>query len=93
MTVKRRMFEEDMICDYCGMEIWGPGIRSGYENGQTVDGCGISGWMHEDLGECDENIRGTRDDAQFQDGFRSAWGKPPTPPPNVPSDYKFKDRR
>lgn len=87
-----RTFSEDVVCDYCGMEIWGPGIPSGWKSG---DPDFQSGWMHQDVEVCDENIRDDRDDAAFQDGYRDAWGKVEDihpVPPNVPAGYAFKDR-
>lgn len=87
--IQVKHFDEDECCDYCGMEIYGPGVPSGYtpENSQYR-----SGWMHQDIEYCAEMIRVERDNAQFQDGSRNAWGRSPKSPPNAPKDWKFKDR-
>lgn len=45
--LQERNFEEDVVCDHCSMEIDGPGIASGYTDGEIgPDGATMSGWMH-----------------------------------------------
>lgn len=86
-----KQFHEEVCCDYCGMEIYGPGVPSGWKPGdENYD----SGWMHQNIEQCDFFIRDSRANAQFQDGHLDAWGSKeeifPTPP-NAPSGYQYSD--
>lgn len=55
-TVRTVLFEEDMVCDHCRMEIDGQGVPSGWTEGQEVDGWSSTGWMHRAAKTCRRNI-------------------------------------
>jgi len=82
MTNKaEKIVEEDVECDYCHMEIWGPGVPSGYQEGQIVEGIERSGWMHKRKKDCKANVQEEKYLRIFEDGPDGAL-PPPTPPPN-----------
>lgn len=76
MTAERQ-FEEDVVCDHCSMEIDGPGVPSGYVEGELVDGSIQSGWMHKSVKICRTMINEEKNLRMCQDGEFT----PPKPPP------------
>lgn len=78
MTDEVRHFEEDEICDHCGMEIYGAGVPSGYAAGSVDNEWTRTGWMHQDVTECEMHIEEEGHLRLWQDGEYTS----PEPPPN-----------
>lgn len=75
-----RQFEEDVVCDHCCMEIDGPGIPSGYSDGEEDDGYIRSGWMHKSVRICRSFINEEKNLRLFEDG---EFTPPKSPPARV----------